>query len=139
MQHDQHRSTERQDPHGEVGIPCMLMDYCFMGNFQTLAKDNRILVVYDNRTQSLGARQAYRKGGVFRVSREVAKWIDALGYKHHRSFIKSDNVKSIVALRDRISEARQGPTVPIVSPTRESKSNGAMEVRVKAWQSQFRT
>ena len=29
--------------------------------------------------------------------------------------------------------------MPVVAPARESKSNGAMKVRVKVWQSQFRT
>ena len=61
MQHDHHRMVERQDPPEETAIPCISMDYCFMGNSVTAAKDNPILVVFDNRTKSLGAWQVYRK------------------------------------------------------------------------------
>ena len=70
-----------------------------MGNSRTLAKDNPILVVYDNRTGALGAWQVYKKGAVDWVGVEVSKWVDALGYKHNRIAIKSDNEHSIVALR----------------------------------------
>ena len=139
MQHDHHRQIHRQDPPEEIAIPCVSMDYCFMGSRDTLAKDNPILVVFDNRTKSLGAWQVYQKGAVDWVGTEVSKWIDSLGYKHCRIAIKSDNENSITALKDLISETRSGPTVPITSPARESKSNGAMEARVKTWQSQFRT
>ena len=139
MQHDHHRTIERQDPPEEVAIPCISMDYCFMGDRQTLAKDNPILVVFDNCTISLGAWQVYKKGAVDWVRIEVSTWIDALGYKHNRIAIKSDNEVSITALRDLISETRHGPTVPVVAPARESKSDEAMETKVKIWQSKFRT
>ena len=139
VQHDHHREIIRQDPPEETAIPCISIDDYFMGNSETAAKDNIILVVCDNRTKSLGAWQVYKKGAVDWVGIEVSKWIDSLGYRHQRISIKSDNETSIVALRDLISETRAGPTVPLVAPAKESKSNGAMETRVKAWQSQFRT
>ena len=66
-------------------------------------------------------------------------WIDAFGYTHNRIEIKSDNEVPIVALNDLMSETRSGPTVPSAGPARESKSNGAMETRVKAWQRNVRT
>ena len=59
-QHDHHRSVERQDPPEETAIPCISMDYCFMGNSFTPAKNNPILVMFDNRTSTLGAWQVYR-------------------------------------------------------------------------------
>ena len=139
MQHDNHRAVERQDPPEETAIPIISMDYCFMGNSKTAAKDNPIFVDFDNRTQSLGAWQVFKKGAVDWVGIEVSRWIDALGCRHHRIGLKSDNEVSIVILKDLISETKSGPTVPLVGPARESKSNGAMETRVKAWQSQFRT
>ena len=54
MQHDHHREVDRQDPAEEAAIPCISIDYCFMGNGDTQAKDNPILVVFDNRTKALG-------------------------------------------------------------------------------------
>ena len=53
--------------------------------------------------------------------------------------LKSDGERSITALKNGIAAARDAPTVPVETPARESKSNGAMEVRVKSWQAQFRT
>ena len=61
MQHDHHRAVERQDPPEEAAIPIISMDYCFMGNARTAAKDNPILVVFDNRTQSLGELKVFKK------------------------------------------------------------------------------
>ena len=104
MQHDHHQSIKRQDPPEERAIPCISMDYCFIGSRNTLAKDNPILVVFDNRTGSLGAWQVYKKGAVDWVGIEVSRWIDALGYKFNRIAIKTDGEHSITALRDLISE-----------------------------------
>ena len=139
IQHDQHRTVKALDPPEESAIPCISLDYCFMGNRETLPKDNPVLVVYDNRSKSLGAWQVYRTGAVQWVGLEVCKFIDALGYKHCRVVLKSDGEVSITALKDLISTLRAGPTVTVESPARESKCNGAMEVTVKSWQSQFRT
>ena len=139
MQHDHHRAVERQDPPEETAIPIISNDDCFMGNSKTAAKDNRIFVDFDNRTQSLGALKEFGTGADDWAGIEVSRWIDALGCRHHRIGLKSDNEVSIVILNDFMSETKSGPTVPLVGPARESKSNGAMETRVKAWQSQFRT
>ena len=139
MQHDQHRKVERQDPPEEAAIPVISMDYCLLGNMRTAAKDNLILVVFDNRTQSLGAWNVFKKGAIDLMGIEVSMWIDPLGYKYQRIATKSDNEVSMVARKDSVSEARLDPTVPFVGLARENKSNGAMETRVKAWQSKFRT
>ena len=62
-----------------------------------------------------------------------------MGYKHNSIAINYNDEVSTSALRDLIAETRAWPTVPIVVPAEESKSNGAMEARVKTWQSQLRT
>ena len=137
-QHDQHRAVVKQDPSGDEAIPCISLDYCFMGNRNTIAKRNPILVVFDNRTGSLGAWQTFEKGPVDWVVGEVTKFIDNLGYSGIRITLKSDNEVSITSLKTAIAARRVSPTVPIESPAKESKSNGAMEARIKSWQSQFR-
>ena len=60
-QHDHHREVVRQDPEGEDSVPCISLDCCFMGNRDTIAKRNHILVVFDNRTCSIGAGRPMRK------------------------------------------------------------------------------
>ena len=73
------------------------------------------------------------------VVKEVADFISMIGYGHIRVTLKSDGESSIVALKKAIASSRTVPTTLIQTPARESKCNGAMEARVKTWQSQFRT
>ena len=80
MQHDQHRSRGGPESGEEAAIPTISLDYTFMGNEDTKASDNPILVAFDGRTKSIGAWQVYKKGAIEWVGREVAKWIKALGY-----------------------------------------------------------
>jgi hypothetical protein len=65
--------------------------------------------------------------------------IDESGYIGEKITFKSDQEPSIVALKNAVSAARIGETVPIESPVRASKSNGMMENAVKIWQGQLRT
>ena len=53
--------------------------------------------------------------------------------------LKSDGEAAITGMKDKIASLREGPTVSIETPARESKCNGAMEARVKTRQGMFRT
>ena len=79
-QHDQHRLVDRTDDDDEVSVPKVSLDYCFMGNSQTKAAHNPMLVAFDNRTGSIAAWQTYVKGAVESVATDVAQWISSLGY-----------------------------------------------------------
>ena len=110
-----------------------------MGDAQVCASRNPVLVVYDNKSTMIGAWQTYEKGAVQWVAAEVAKFIEMIGYGQIRTTLKSDGEPAITALKKLIAAQRDAPTTLIQTPARESKCNGSMEVRVKAWQSQFRT
>ena len=138
-QHDHHQAIRRDDPLEESAIPSLSLDYCFLGDGQVRAARNPILVVFDNKTTMLGARQTYVTGPVDWIVKEVAAFISMIGYGQVRVTLKSDGEASIVALKMAIASKRDGPTTLIQTPARESKCNGTMEARVKNWQSQFRT
>ena len=118
-QHDQHGAVERQDGPEEVAIPTVGLDYTFIGNRRTKASDNPMLVVYDNGTNALGAWQAFRKGPVERIAKDVARWIGTLGYSKTRITLKSDGETSIKALKDLIASYRHTPTASVETRTRE--------------------
>ena len=138
-QHDHHRAIPDAEELKEAAVPTISLDYCFMGDSDIRANRNPILVVYDNRSNMLGAWQTYEKGAVQWVAVEVDKFIEMIGYGHIHITLKSDGEASIVALKKMIAGRREAPSTLIETPVRESKCNGAMEVRVKTWQSQFRT
>ena len=138
-QHDHHRTVMRQDGPEEIAIPSISLDYCFMGSRHTKASDNPIVVAFDNRTNAMAAWQVFEKGSVIWVAREVNAFIKSLGYDQMRITLKSDGERSITSLKNLVAGMREAPTVSVETPARESKSNGAMEVRVKSWQAQFRT
>ena len=60
------------------------------------------------------------------------------GYIGEQISFKSDQEPSIVALKNAVSAARIGETVPIESLVCASKSNGMMEHAVKIWQGQLK-
>ena len=57
----------------------------------------------------------------------------------YRGVVKIDQEPSIVALKNAISAARVGETVPIESPVRGFKSNGMMEMQLNIGMGQLRT
>ena len=130
MQHDQHRLLTRLDQQEEIALPTMSLDYRFLGDSETRAADDPILVVYENRTRTICVWQVYQKGTIDWAAQEVADITGSICYDHIRISLKSDKESSIIGLKKLISQKRSAPTTLIESPTRESSSNGAMEVRV---------
>ena len=131
-QHDHHRAVIRQDVPEEIAIPSISLDYCFMGNRHTKASDNLILVAFDNRTNAMVAWQVFEKGSVIWVARKVNAFIKSLGYDQTKVTLKSDGERSITSLKNLVAGMRGAPTVSVETPAKESKSNGAMEVRVES-------
>ena len=115
------------------------MDYCFMTEEE---KDEDIcptLIVYDDKAMSIWALPVENKGPVDYVVKWFVGKLEESGYDGEKVAIKSDQEVAILALKRAVIAARQGETVPIESPVRESKCNGAVERAVRTWQGQMRT
>ena len=80
-----------------------------------------------------------RKGPVDWVVRWIVNKLDEVGYRGEAITLKSDQERSIVALKTAVAASRLGATTPIESPVRESQCNGAVEQAVRRWQGQLRT
>ena len=97
------------------------------------------LVMYDDDKESCWAVGVDAKGATDAMVKYGVGNIEQSGYSGQKITFKSDQEKSIVALKAAISASRIGETVPIESPVRAFKSNGKMENAVKIWQGQHRT
>ena len=85
-----------------------------------------ILLMFDSRIGMMWALPAEHKGPVPHVVRWCVEKLERAGYGGVAITLKSDNEDSIVALKKSIALRRSAETMPIESPVRESKSNGAI-------------
>ena len=136
--HDQHRRVEEQNTYDKE-IPCISMDYTCMGDDDTRASANPVLVSFDNGTGTLQAYVVRRKGAVMWLPEAITKDLDTLGYGKCRVKPKSDQENAIIAVKQAVAEMRRGQTSLIESPSQESKSNGRMEKAIQMYQGQLRT
>ena len=60
--------------------------------------------------------------------------IGELGYGGVRVALKHDHALELVKLRAEVTATRSAPTVPMTTPVKESKCNGAVERAVRTWQ-----
>ena len=131
-----HRTDQEVE---DLGVATLSMDYCFMTEEE---KDEDIcptLIVYDDKAMSIWALPVENKGPVDYVVKWFVGKLEESGYGGEKVAIKSDQEVAILALKRAVIAARQGETVPIESPVRESKCNGAVERAVRTWQGQMRT
>ena len=117
----------------------MSIDYCFMGPEDKEEEMMPVLVMHDNKNQSIKALPVQEKGATEITVKWCVSTLEEAGYAGQKVVLKSDQEASIVALKKAIAATREGETVPIESPVRESKSNGAMERAVRTWAGQLRT
>ena len=136
--HDHHRSGREEDKFDKQ-VPCISMDYCFMGDGETEAKENPILTTYDNNTGSLHTYVVKKKGVVMWLPKAIGSDLEHMGYKGCRVSVKSDQENSVMAVKRSVAEWRSAPTSMIEAPVRESKCNGKMERAVQNFQGQLRT
>ena len=110
-----------------------------MGDSSTEAKENSMLVDYDDKTVSFGVYFCRKKGVVDWMSKAIVADLEFLGYKRCRISLKSDQENSVMAVKRPIAELREAPTSMLESLVRESKCNGKMERAVQNFQGQLRT
>ena len=96
-------------------------------------------LLYDVDKDSFWAVAAEEKGAPDAMVKYGVGIIEQLGYMGEKITSKSDQEPSIVALKNAITAARVGETVPIESLVRASTSNGMMENAFNMWQGQLRT
>ena len=124
---------------GEGRVPTISLDHCFLGSEEEAAAGNPFLIIFDDHSESLFAVALASKEYEDWLAEYVKSVIDELGYAGVRIVMKHDNAKELVRLRREVTARRSAPTVPMDSPVKESKCNGAVERAVRTWQGQFRT
>ena len=120
-------------------MPTISLDHCFLGSEEEAAAGNPFLVIFDDHSESLYAIALASKEYEDWLAEYVKAIIDELGYGGIRIAMKHDNAKELLRLRTEVTMRRSAPTVPINSPVKESKCNGAVERAVRTWQGQLRT
>ena len=125
------------DGREKIGITISL-DYCFMADEVEEGLPG-VLVLWDDHRECLWALPVDRKGATDWVVKWVTEKLDNIGYRGEQLTLKSDQEPAITALKMAIAATRVGKTVPIESPVRESRSNGAGERAIRTWQAQMRT
>ena len=136
--HDQHMAGAERDKLDKA-VPCISIDYAFMGDDVTEANQNAVVCAYDNGTDSIMTYVTKKKGAVLWLPHAIVNDLEALCYSGCRLGLKSDQEKSIMAVKRSIAEVREAPTSMLESPVRESQCNGKMERAVQKWQGQMRT
>ena len=136
--HDQHQAGVERDKL-DKSVPCISLDFAFMGDEVTEATKNAIVCTYDNGTDSIHTYATRRKGAVMWLPHAVKRDLEALGYGGCRIGLKSDQENAIMAVKRSIADTREAPTSMLESPARESQCNGKMERAVLKWQGQLRT
>jgi len=115
------------------------MDYCFLTDEEEDNNVSPILVLYDHRLQAIWSLPVDRKGSEAWVVKWITNKLDEAGYAGQDITLKSDGEPALMDLKKSVIAVRCGITVPIESPVRQSKSNGAMERAIRTWQGYFRT
>ena len=130
----------KDDDEEQLGVT-MHTDYAFMGGEHNEEEEGMqpSLIMYDDNKDSFWAAGVDKKGASEAMVSFAVGVFDQSGYIGEKVSFKSDQEKSIVALKHATAATRVGQTVPIESPVRASKSNGKMENAVKIWQGQLRT
>ena len=133
------RRTTEEVEFSQNRVPTISVDHCFMSAASEASSEHPFLVLYDNNTGSIYAFATGTKAMKPWVIGYVHSIICELGYGGVRIAFKSDRAAELIQLRQEVARLRTAPTVPILSATKESKSNGDMERAVRTWQGQYRT
>ena len=110
-----------------------------MSSADEAASQNPFLVLYDNDTGSIYAFATGTKAVKPWIVRYVHSIICELGYAQIKIGFKTDRAPELIQLQQEVSRLREVPTVPLLSATKESKTNGDMERAVRTWEGQYRT
>ena len=120
-------------------VPTISVDHCFMSSTDEAASKNPFLVLYDNDTGSIYAFARGTKAIKPWIVRYVHAIITELGYAQVKIGFKSDRAPELIQFGQEVSRLREAPTDPLLSATKESKTNGDMERAVRTWEGQYRT
>ena len=127
------------DPTEEALGVTISIDYCFMVPEESEEEMDAILIAYGNENMGLWAMTVDAKGPTPQAVGWLSGKNEESGYNGVKITMKSDQERSIKALKKAVSIKRHSETAMIESPVRVSKSNGQIERAVRTWQSQFRT
>ena len=134
--HNQSRRT-KEDEKERIGVT-ISMDYCFLTTDGEAETDPKVLILHDDRLETLWALGVKTKG----VTPEVVTWImnklEEAGYKGTEITMNTDQEESIMALKRAVAARRETRTSLIESKVRVSVSNSRVERAVRKWRGQFR-
>ena len=127
--HKQSRQT-REDEKERIGIT-VSMEYCFLSTDGEADEDPKILILHDDRLETLWALGVKAKG----VTPEVVTWImsklEEAGYKGTEITLKTDQEEANMALKRAVAARRETRTSLIESDVRVSVANGRVDRAVR--------
>ena len=138
-QSDPHRRTRKHK--GDATVPVVSFDFCFARRSDQ-DKADPIIVMRDHQTRMTFAHMLPGKSTVNELySRHVLNSVlrDLEYLAHKKVVLKSDQEPAMIALQNRIRQARDDQTILENSPVEDSASNGAVEKAVQEVEGHVRT
>ena len=89
--------------------------------------------------QGYGRMAVDQKGATESSIAWMLSKLNQAGCRGTKVVLKSDQEESIIALKKAVAIKMQAETVPIESPVRDSRANGAIERTIRAWAARVRT
>ena len=141
-------SRSQSDPHrrvrkykGSSEVPVVSFDFCFARQTQQVKADP-IIVMRDHQTRTTFAHLLPGKSTANELySRHVLNLVlrDLEFLAHKKVVLKSDQEPAMIALQQRIRQARSDQTILENSPVEDSSSNGTVEKAVQEVEGLTRT
>ena len=122
--------------HEDQAIPVVSIDYAYMES-QSEDKGMPMVITKDRSTKAVYADVVQEKGVNQYAVRRVSKNLQLIG--HDKIILKTDNERSILALKEAVIREKPVTIIPEESPVKESQSNGEVENAVKQVQAKVRT
>jgi hypothetical protein len=118
-------------------VPEVMLDYAFVRR-KDETETVTILLMKDRESRAVRAWTMRNKGVCYEeAALRAVEGLKAFGHPS-KILIKVDNEKSLKALRDEVLRLLGQQAVPVVPPTHESESNGAVENGVKLFKGLLR-
>ena len=134
--HNQARKTVEGEG-DRLGVT-ISFDYCFLTSEGEADEDPKILIMHDDKLETLWALGVQQKGVTIEVVTWIMQKLEEAGYKGVDLTLKTDQEESIMALKRAVAARREARTSMIESKVRVSASNPRVERAVRKWRGQFR-
>ena len=119
-----HNRKAREDDAERMGVT-ISMDYCFLTSQDDIESDPKILVMHDDKLETLWALCVQAKGEHAEVVTWVVQKLDEAGYRGKDITINTIQETSVMAFKRAIAARREGVTTPIESKVRVSENMDA--------------